>query len=58
MKLLIGILIGIALTRLYLNPLLQKNAVYMQKEKYLLNKLKTYCPESMDEAERVINNLQ
>jgi len=58
MRILIGILIGIALTRLYLNPLLQKNAMYVQKEKYLLNKLKTYCPESMDEAERVINNLQ
>ncbi len=42
MKLLIGIVIGIGLTRLFLNPLLQRNEMYMEKEKYLLDKIKEY----------------
>jgi len=42
MKLFIGIVIGIGLTRLFLNPLLQKNAMYLEKEKYLLDKIEEY----------------
>jgi len=37
--LVIGTLIGYLLTRLYYNPLLQKNELYIQKEKYLINEL-------------------
>lgn len=42
MKLLIGIVIGFGITRLFLHPLLQKNAMYLEKEKYLLDKLEEY----------------
>ena len=36
----IGILAGSLLTRFFLNSLLQKNELYIQKEKYLKNELR------------------
>ena len=36
----LGMFLGFLITRLVLNPKLQKTSMYMEKEKYLINKLK------------------
>ena len=54
MRFIIGVFIGYAITRIVLNPYVQKNKLFLRKEKYLLAQLKSQKTQIAFNAEQFL----